>query len=306
MARLPSLTQLRALDAALRTGSITAAAKELSVTPSAVSHQIKLLEEDLGCQLLEREGRLVAPTAIAREGQDLLRGGFERLSQAVEAFRRAGDPDSLAVSLSASMGYRWLIYRLDGFFQHWPQVDIRFRTHWGTPDLSAEGVDLAVRFGEGPYPGYAETRLTTEVFFPVCSPEFLRRHPKLERPSGLDSALLIHVDSSALSYDYPGWSDWLKAAGLSKKIDRRSGKTFRSDELALRNARFGEGLALGFSTLTEVDLTRGTLVKPFDCNLESNLGYHLVYSERALERPVVAAFAQWLIAAAQAVRSDGG
>ncbi len=297
MARLPSLTALRALDAALRTGSITAAAKQLSVTPSAVSHQIKLLEEDLGCELLQRDGRLVAPTAIAREGQDLLRLGFERLTQAVEAFRRAGDPNSLAVSISASMGYRWLVYRLDAFFQQWPDVDIRFRTHWGSPDLGEEGVDLAVRFGEGPYPGYSETRLTTEAFFPVCSPDFLRRHPKLKTPAGIDSTSLIHVDSSALSFDYPGWSDWLAEAGVTKEIHPRNGKTFRSDELALRNARFGKGLVLGFSTLSEFDLQRGVLVRPYETELKSNLGYHLVYSDQALERPVVAAFAEWLIAA---------
>ncbi len=294
MKTLPSLNALRALDAALRSGSVTAAAKRLSVTPGAVSHQIRLLEDTFGCKLLERNGRLLTPTAAAREGEALLRDGFERISQAAESFRRAGDPNSLAVSLSGSLAARWMVFHAESFFRQWPDVDLRFRAHWGAPDLASEGVDLAIRFGRGGFPGYKEKRLTSEVFFPVCSQEFLLRNPSIGAPSDIASRHLLHVDSSALSYDYPTWPDWLKQVGYKKRINERAGHTYRSDELSLRNARFGKGLALGYSTLIQTDLQRGVLIRPFPEIMASSLGYHLIYSDAALERPVVAAFADWL------------
>jgi len=290
MERLPSLNALRAFEAAARTGSVTAAARQLAVTPGAVSHQIKLLEEDLGLRLLERSGRSVAPTPAGRAGLALLSAAFEQLRSGVEAMRRGANPSTLVVSVAPSFASAWLLPRLDRFWTKAPEVDVRVETKWGLTDFRMDSVDLAIRFGAGGYPGLFERQLLDEEYFPVCAPDLA---DSLAVPSDLRHHMLIHIDADSWA-DYPNWRMWLHAAGVEDEVDFRRGPHFSISELALKAARDGQGVTLGSTALVADDLRRGRLVRPFPQSVVAPLGYHVVAPKRNLERPVVKAFVDWL------------
>ena len=295
MSRLPSLNALRAFEAAARLGSVTAAARALSVTPGAVSHQIKLLEEDLGVALLERRGRSVVPTPAAQGGLAGLTLAFEQMAGAVEAIRRSPQGPVLVVSVAPSFASAWLMPRLDRFWQRQPEVDIRIETKWGLTDFRRDGVDLAIRFGAGGYRGVFERRLMEEDYFPVCSEELLRGKCPLDAPEDLRHHVLLHVDGDAWGPDFPTWRMWLQAAGVEDKVDFRRGPRFQISELALKAARDGQGVALGSSALVADDLSRHRLVRPFPQSVMAPLGYYVVCPPDHLARPAVQAFVDWLL-----------
>ena len=291
MERLPSLNALRAFEAAARTGSVSAAARQLAVTPGAVSHQIKLLEEDLGLRLLERSGRSVVPTVAGEAGLTSLTVAFEQLRAGVEAMRRAANPSTLVVSVAPSFASAWLLPRLDRYWARAPEVDVRVETKWGLTDFRIGSVDLAIRFGAGGYPGLFERQLLDEEYFPVCAPELA---DSLAVPADLAEHMLIHIDSDNWA-DYPTWRMWLRAAGVEDRVDFERGPHFVISELALKAARDGQGVTLGSTALVADDLRRGRLVRPFPLSVVAPLGYHLVAPKQNLERPVVRGFIDWLL-----------
>ena len=291
MERLPSLNALRAFEAAARSGSVTAAAQQLAVTPGAVSHQIKLLEEDLGLQLLERNGRTVVPTSVGRAGLATLSLAFEQLRGAVEAMRRAANPSTLVVSVAPSFASAWLLPRLDRYWARAPEVDVRVETKWGLTDFKIASIDLAIRFGAGGYPGLWEQQLLDEEYFPVCAPELA---DSLNVPADLAEHKLIHIDADNWA-DYPTWRMWLKAAGVEQLVDYERGAHFVISELALKAAREGQGVTIGSTALVTDDLRRGRLVRPFPQSVIARLGYHVVAPKRNLERPLVKGFIDWLL-----------
>lgn len=291
MERLPSLNALRAFEAAARTGSVTAAARQLAVTPGAVSHQIKLLEEDLGLRLLERNGRSVAPTVAGRAGLASLTLAFEQLRAGIEAMRRAAHPSTLVVSVAPSFASAWLLPRLDRYWAREPEVDVRVETKWGLTDFRIDSIDLAIRFGAGGYPGLFERQLLDEEYFPVCAPELA---DSLSVPADLAEHMLIHIDADNWA-DYPTWRMWLRAAGVEDRVDFERGPHFLISELALKAARDGQGVTLGSTALVSDDLRRGRLVRPFPLSVVAPLGYHVVAPKRNLERPLVKGFIDWLL-----------
>jgi len=302
MARLPSLNALRAFEAAARSGSVSQAARELSVTPGAVSHQIKLLEEDLGLKLLQRDGRQVVPTAAARAGLPILSEAFRQLVAGVEALRRTAEPNLLVVSVVPSFASSWLLPRLDRFWSQHPEIDVRLDTKWGLTDFGREGVDVAIRFGAGGYEGLFARRLFSEDYAPVCTPELAQR---LKQPADLAKVVLLHVDMDYLGADYPTWRMWLKAAGVEDRVDFRRGPRFHISEFALKAARDGMGVALGSSALVGDDLRSGRLVRPFRQSVTTPFGYFLVCPEENRKRPAVAAFLAWIQAEAEAFAAVG-
>src|SRR5260221_10034307 len=176
--RLPSLTALRAFEAAGRHLSLTAAAAELHVTTSAISHQIRLLEQDLGQGLFVRTGGGLALTPV---GADLLGGlsdGFARIVQAVAALHRRRPGAAITVSMLSTFAMRWLIPRLSGFAERHPAIDVRIAPSVRPADLERDDIDCAIRFGDGAWPGLSVDRLFAERLTPVCSP----RLPTPERP----------------------------------------------------------------------------------------------------------------------------
>jgi len=291
--RLPSLNALRAFESAARLESMTRAAEELSVTPAAVSHQLRGLEADLGVKLLQRDGRAVRPTPEAQAGLASLRRGFDQLAEGVAQIRSAERDDLLTVSAPPSFAATWLIPRLERFRERMPSLDVRIDSKWGLTDFARDRVDVAVRYGPGGYAGLYERRLVDECFFPVCSPRLAEDLP-LRDPADLARVQLLHVDGAVRGFGWPDWQTWLAAAGVAEKVDHRRGQRFAMTIFALHAAIVGNGVALGSTALVEEYLNAGTLVRPFALGLAAMHAYHFVCPPAALERAIVRAFAEWI------------
>lgn len=300
--RLPSLNALRAFEATARLGSLSKAAEELFVTPGAVSHQIKALEEDLGTQLLQREGRAVRPSEAGEAGLPALRRGFEALAEGSAAIRRHTEQagSTLTVSAAPSFVSSWLIPRLDRFWARHPEVDIRIDTKWTLTDFARDEVDLAIRFGSGGYEGLYECPLFPEEVFPVCSPRLATPEKPLDTPADLRHHVLLHIDGHTTFSEWPCWTMWLKAAGVEDQVDAKRGSRFYISDFAYQAAMRGNGVTLGSMPLVQNHLEEGRLIRPFDLSVAPPLGYHVVCPEAHAQGPLVRTFIDWLLAEAEA------
>lgn len=288
MRRLPPLNALRAFEAAARHGSFTRAADELSVTQTAISHQVRQLEELLQVRLFRRLTRRVELTA---EGRLLLPGlseGFDRLAEAVASIGQRGDDRVLTVSVTPSFGSKWLVGRLPRFWRGHADVELRLHHTMDLVEFGRDEVDMAVRYGSGEWPGLAAEYLLSVDLVPVCSPQLLERGPKLEEPADLAHHTLLHEE------DYEEWSQWLTAAGV-EGVEVRRGPVLDDGWVMLQLAVAGEGVALGSLALVADDLAAGRLVSPFDLRLSTGSAYYVVYPQGALNDPKVRAFRDWLL-----------
>ncbi len=287
--RLPSLNGLRAFEAAARHQSFTRAADELSVTQTAISHQIKRLEEQLGQRLFIRRNRRLLLTEAAQELLPAVRTAFDGLNAAVEQLSRSDRSGSLTVSTVISFTTKWLVPRLAGFQAAYPEIDVRITASADLVDFSRDDVDMAIRYGHGDWPGLRVDRLICEDVFPVCSPSLMRGATPLRRPVDLAHHTLLHVTSYQ-----EDWQVWLTAAGVDG-VDYRRGLSFDLAFPALQAAIDGVGVALGRSTMVEADIAAGRLVVPFDVALPLQAAYYVVSPEETAERPKIKAFRDWLL-----------
>ena len=227
--RLPPLNALKVFESAARHLSLKQAAQELNVTPAAVSHQVKLLEEHLGIQLFRRLNRGLELTPAARAALPQLSAGFDTLAQAVAVMRPQPDTGQLTISAAPSFATRWLVPRLHRFFSAHPEVDVRVsarlrRVKQGEKDRDVERAtlenwlqesDVAILYGHGGYDGYRADKLFAPTIAPICSPRLINGEQPLSTPQDLVHHTLVHDDTGIL-YDGVGfWEEWLKAAGVS-------------------------------------------------------------------------------------------
>jgi LysR family transcriptional regulator, glycine cleavage system transcriptional activator len=296
--RLPPLNSLRAFEAAARHLSFTRAAEELHVTPAAISHQIKALEDHLGVKLFRRLSRAVLLTEAGQACVAGLSDAFDRMAVALERLRAQECTGSLTVSTSPALAAKWLVPRLERFQQLHPEIDVRVSAAMRLVDFAREDVDVAIRYGRGSYPGLlAELLLTNEVV-PVCAPALLEGACPLRTPQDLRHHALLHDDTSTSDGAYPNWPMWLRAAGL-EDIDPSRGPRFDYPGLVLDAAAAGRGVALALSTVAAADLAAGRLVTPFAVAAPTPFAYYIVCPEATAERPKVAAFRHWLRAEAE-------
>lgn len=303
--RLPSLNALRAFEAAARLGSLTRAAAELHVTPSAVRHQIRALEEEIGRPLLRKNGSGVAPSEAAGGALGHLRRAFDALADANRALRHPARRPVLRVSAVPSLISAWLIPRLEGFQARCPEVMVQIDTNPLQTDFQREGVDLAIRYGLGGYPGMFECQLFSERYFPVCAPHLLEGDDPLREPEDLARHTLLH-DAVTPRYNWPAWRDWLEAAGVLDRVDPDSGTHYTMSLFAYQAAMACQGVALGTSVLSMDMLAAGYLVKPFELELPTAYGYHIVCPPDRRERAHVAVFIDWLLETAEEGRVVSG
>jgi LysR family glycine cleavage system transcriptional activator len=291
--RLPPLSALRAFESAARHMSFSRAADELSVTPGAVSHQIRALEEELGVALFRRLNRAIELTDAARLLLPGLSEAFRGIEETVGRVRAHTDTGVLTVTTSPSFAAKWLVLRLHRFQERHPEIDVRVSA---TEDLVAFGkgdVDLGIRYGTGHYPGLSIEKLFENEVFPVCSPGLLDGEHALTAPAALGHYALIHdqtVDKDPL---VPTWSMWLKAAGVPG-IDAEHGLRFNNSFLALEAAIAGRGVALANSTIAAGDLATRRLVRPFALGLPDRFSYWIVLPPGAIERRKIRIFRDWL------------
>lgn len=312
-ARLPPLNALRAFETVARHLSVKKAAAELNVTPAAVSHQIKALEDYLGVQLFRRQNRALDLTEAARVCLPKLREGFDNLAQAVERLQMHKGGGMFTVTAAPSFAARWLMPRLHRFFQAHPEVDVRVSARLRQPseggrrgavaerasvDAWLADSDIAILYGRGDYPGFTVDKLLPLTITPVCSPKVAtdRDHP-LVRPQDLKHHLLLHDDTGDLYDGVSFWEVWLKAAGVEDVAVSR-GPHFSHAVLAFEAAIEGLGVVASLPVLAESDLNAARLVTPFALRVPLVSSYYLVSTEAAVTRPAVAAFREWLLAEA--------
>src|SRR5580704_12079496 len=293
--RLPSLNGLRAFEAAARHLSFTHAAAELNVTQTAISHQIRRLEEELGIRLFVRQNRALALTPQARDYLPGIRAAFNDLRLATDRLLRKDNEHVLTVSTLASLAAKWLLPRLSAFQETHPGIDVRITTSTALVDFKSGDVDAAIRYGRGDWPGLHADWLMADQLFPVCSPALLQGNRPLKCPQDLAHYTLLH---SSGGYD-DDWRLWLTAAGLPTDISKQPGLTFDLILMTVQAAIDGIGVAMGRTSYVEADIAKGRLVVPFEITLPVDAGFYLVSPEARAESPKLSAFRQWLLASVQ-------
>ena len=286
MKRLPPWTTLPVLEAAARLQSFSAAAAELNVTHGAISHQIRSLEEHLGVALFARQGRRVVLTAEGAAFADAIRMALAKVSEAVEALSPVARQRKLTISVLPSFASRWLMPRLGKFLEANPQYEISVEANQSRSNFTTDGVDVAIRFGVGPWPGLHSERLAGDTYFLVCSPRF-RRGKLPTKPSQLAGLPLFRND--------PGlWEKWFAAAGVEMTVPA-SGIDYNDAALFLQQAIAGDGISLARRSLIGDDFANGKLVKLFDIEIKSENDYHLVCLPQNANSRKVRAFRDWFV-----------
>ncbi|MET4683604.1 transcriptional regulator GcvA [Brevundimonas faecalis] len=297
--RIPPLNALKAFEAAARRLNITRAAEELSVTPGAISQQIRILEEHAGAPLFHREGRQIALTDLGAELYPLLHDGFDYLKRAGDLLYRPDRRHALAVSAPPSFAAKWLAPRMARFAAAHPEVELWMSADMRLVDVGGGRVDVAVRYGRGDYSGVRSERLLSADVIPVCSPALTIGPDALKRPADLARHVLIHLRPSELEEPRPDWAEWLQTRGLDD-VDAASGPRFDQTALAIEAAAHGQGVALAPYAFVADDLASGRLVSPFaDGALATDLAYHVLTRRSGVSEPA-RAFVRWMKAEAQA------
>lgn len=289
MRKLPPLAALRAFEAAARHQSFKRAASELAVTPTAISHQVKLLEDTLGVRLFARAVRRVD---LTREGQRLfpvLRDGLDRIDEVVAELRQ---PRREILTLSATPLFtaRWLVPRVGSFQEANPGVDLRLHATVEAVDLPGGEADAAIRYGRGPFPGLIAKTLVAQRFVPMCSPSL-----RLTRPDQLRRLPLLHSEWYRKGPDVPTWARWCEIAGI-ENVDWTKGVTFTDESHVIQAAIAGHGVALLSPLLLEPELEMGSLVQPFGPAIDG-LHFHFVYPDTPQSARKCAALETWLAGA---------
>ena len=288
--RLPPLNNLKTFEAAARHESFTRAAEELCVTQGAVSQQVKALEEGLGIKLFNRERQRLAITeagrdylAIVRDALDLIAVGTERLLQRQSA-------GVLTVSTSPDFAAKWLVHRLGHFAEQHTGIDLRVSAAMHHVDFAREDVDMAVRHGDGNWPGLDAVQLSAEQLFVICSPKLLSGR-RLGKPADILKFPLLHLDSRA------DWTKWLRTAGMSDD-NVKHGPVLNRASMVIDAAINGQGIALARTTLAAWDLLNGRLARPFSEALRLSKTYWIVCPKVTSSVPKIATFRDWLLAEA--------
>jgi LysR family glycine cleavage system transcriptional activator len=291
--RLPSLTALRMFEATARHASFTKAAAELHVTQAAVSHQLRALEEQLGIKLFQRSTRRLNLTPAGQRLLPAVSDAFETLGRAVADIGRG--ERLLSITTTPSFGTRWLAPRLGRFATSNPDIDLTVRHSTTVLDLAREGLDFAIRWGKGQWPGVVAELIGPSAITLVAAPAYAKRLG-LKRPADVVRATLLHEETRE------DWTEWLLVAGLDRSLAHR-GIVIDDENALIQSALDGQGLALMARSLAEADLNAGRLVSPFDLTFAEGYGYYLVYEQQNLARPKNAAFRAFVLQ--EAARNAG-
>jgi LysR family transcriptional regulator, glycine cleavage system transcriptional activator len=294
---MPSLDLLRGFEAAARHLSFTKAAEELFLTQSAVSRQMKELEDQLGVPLFQRRHRALALTDAGQQFYAAAAQVIATMRAATERLRtQSGRRRPLSVTTTHSFASLWLIPRLAGFTKNHPEVDVRITAETRVQDLQRDGLDVALRHGPASLAGPDAVRLMGERVFPVCSPKLLRKRP-LEKPADLKNHILLQYDDPDARHPWLHWKTWLEVERIA---DLRPAGTlsFSGYEQIIPAAVAGHGVALGRTPLVKDLIAAGELVAPFKSTADPARSYFAIVSKTASERPEVAAFVSWLKAEA--------
>jgi LysR family transcriptional regulator, glycine cleavage system transcriptional activator len=295
MPRTPSLDALRIFVVAARHMSFTEAASQLNLTQSAVSHRIRGLEEELGLSLFRRLTRRLELTPQGRALAHRVGQAIGDIDRSVVELSRCDETAPLKVTMLPSVASHWLIPRLARIRR--AAVDVQVIADPRPLDLRAEGIDLAIRFGRAPQPGYAATRLMGDCFFPVCAPELLEQHGPVDSIDALVALPMLH--DSATDSD---WRAWLNHFGRPD-IACHAGQRFSEAGMMIGAAELGLGVAVARASLVADQMARGTLVCPLRLAAPTAFTYYLLGLPEAVDRPKIAAFRELLVGEAAATEA---
>lgn len=295
---LPSLPALTVFEASARHGSFTRAAEELNLTQSAVSKQVRGLEDFLGLQLFERVRQRINLTEAGKAYLASVREALEIMEAAtMEALAFQSGGGVLNIATLPTFGTRWLAPRLGSFTSAHPRLSLNITARAWPFDLIEENLDVAIYFGEAPWPGGICDRLMGEMVVPVAAPALLG---SLRHPRDLARINLLHHRARPRA-----WQDWLLAAGADK-VNAFHGIRFEQFEMIIQAAISGVGIGMVPRFMIEPELAAGSLVIPFDLAIDSAKSYYLVYAERKRSLPAVTAFRDWILAQAKNVDARRG
>jgi LysR family glycine cleavage system transcriptional activator len=296
--RLPPLNAVRAFEAVARNGSLTAAARELSVTQGAVSRHVASLETWLGARLFTRTQRGVTLTARGAAYFRTINGALDQIDFATRRLQKGPDANLLRLKLPPTFAIRWLVPRLAAFHALHPGIDVQITTSHEIADFDREDVDAYIHSKPEMPAGPGFRRLFGELLLPVCSPRLLRRKPRLRVPRDLARHQLL------CSMNRPrDWPTWLAAAGVPD-IDGNGGVKFENAALAYQAAIDELGIMIAQRALVEDDLASGRLATPFATAVRTAGAYYLAYPPDRPRSARVAAFEDWIVLAAQGVRDS--
>lgn len=263
----PPLRAVRAFEAFARLGSVSRAAAELDITPSAISHQLQLLEGFVHTPLSLRQGRNLVLTDEGRDYYRSISAAFSVLRSATGVVRNRTALRQVSISLIPLFGIGWFIPRLSQFVAANDDVDVNvlYAHH---RNYHSDAADLSIRFGVGDWAGYANTKLLSGKVVPVCSRDFLKRHGPIRHPEDLATLPMVHDE------DRSAWVTWLRQAGVPN-VHRAVGPLFEDGQLTLNATQAGLGIALLREPLIERELASGTLIRLFDMALDDGRDYYL-------------------------------
>ena len=290
--KLPPVHWLRAFEAAARHVSFTAAGRELGVTQSAVSQQVRLLEEHLGQPLFRRLPRGLEITAAGRAYLTTVQAAFERLAAGTQELFGTMAAPALTLRTTPGFAQFWLAGRLARFRDRHPRLPLRLISAIWPSEFAGETADLEVRYGRGDWPGLSIVRLTRETRFPVAAPEVADR---LRAPADLAGETLLH----AVGFD-KGWPQWLAAAGVAQVAETAPTIVTDTTVVSMELARQGAGVALAHASLAREWIARGRLAAPFPMKLKTDEAFFLVHPVGRELSPQAAACRDWLIEEAAA------
>lgn len=289
MRHLPPLNALRVFESSARLCSFAAAGRELFVTPSAVSHQVKALEKYLGLSLFSRSRQTVTLTPAGEQYLASVRHAFDEIEMATERLTANQGSNVVRISVAPNFLTRWLMPRMTRFQTLYPDVELEINASMGLLDFDRTSTDMAVYFGNGEWDDIEVHFLRKVMLVPVCSSRLLNDNLPLEKPADLAKHTLIYVSKRKWE-----WESWLQQSGVGF-LSTRGSLQMSSGQLATEAAQEGLGVALADSTLTSREIKSGRLVVPFDIQLDTHRAFYLVYRK---QRPLtigMRAFKEWVM-----------
>ncbi len=291
MRHLPSFQALKAFEATMRQGTLSAAARDLNVTPGAISRQISALEDDMGLKLMTRHHEGITPNEAGEKLARALTKAFGDISSVIQEIREGGLRETLTVNVYPTFAIQWLAPRLANFNGLAPEIDLHIRTSLAEARFDRGDIDVAVMIGSGNWPKLKSHCLFPRLFTLVASPALLEKAGP-DPATALRSSRILYSD---LHIEH--WEQWLEQAGFDD-IHISRGTLFENSSLAYQAARDGSGFALGQIDLLDADLRTGRLVTPFETVTTGERQYYVAYPRNFGDRPAVRTFVEWLLSEA--------
>jgi putative choline sulfate-utilization transcription factor len=291
---LPSLNLFHTFEVAARHRSFTVAAQELCLTQSAVSRQIKSLEDQCRVHLFRRMHKNIELTQEGRDLHAVVTRGLDEISACLSSFKGLQGIPQITVSASVSFSYFWLMPRLETFSRAYPEIDLRVLATDQIIDLHRDEADVAILYGAGSWNDVSASHLFGERVYPVCSPTYADKHSDMTSARDLLDKTLLHLDGGGNIWGGVDWRTWLSAQGVADSPLRR-GIRLNSYPMVLQAAQAGRGLALGWSYIVDEIIRDGRLICPVEAVVETEQGYYVGALERNSTQPAISAFIQWVI-----------